>query len=149
MKIETKVYLPADLSKALDQLALRTRRPKSEIVRAAVAAFLSPDGAERTEAAMLRRLDRIVRHIERVEHQSKVSVEALAIFIRAWLTATPRLPEADRAAAQAVGQERYTDFLDALTRRLSSGRSLVDQVVNGAPGDPHQPNATSPGQADG
>ena len=60
MKVETKVYLPADLAKALDQLSIRTRRPKSEIVRAALASFMSPDGAERTEAALVRRLDRMI-----------------------------------------------------------------------------------------
>ncbi|MDP3745622.1 MAG: ribbon-helix-helix protein, CopG family [Phenylobacterium sp.] len=145
MKIETKVYLPADLSKALDQLATRTRRPKSEIVCAAVAAFLSPDGAERTEAAMVRRLDRMNRHMERIEREVQVCAEALAIFVRAWFTATPKLPAEDRAAAQAVGAERYGAFLDALTRRLTSGRSLVDQVFNGpADGGDEQTNAAPP-----
>ena len=142
MKIETKVYLPADLSKALDQLAVRTRRPKSEIVRAAVAAFLSPDGAERTEAAMVRRLDRMNRHMERIEKEAQVSAEALGIFIRAWLTSTPRLSAEDRAAAQAVGNERYVTFLDTLTRRLTSGASLVDQVF-GEPAPVKEQAATS------
>lgn len=130
MKIETKVYLPADLSKALDQLAARTRRPKSEIVRAAVAAFLSPEGAERSEAAMVRRLDRMNRHMERIEREAQISNEALAIFIRAWLASTPRLSAEDRAAAQAMGAERYASFLDTLTRRLTGGATLADQVFD-------------------
>lgn len=146
MKVETKVYLPADLSKALDQLAARTRRPKSEIVRAAVAAFLSPDGAERTEAAMLRRLDRMNRHMERIEREAQVSVEALAIFVRAWLTSTPRLSAEDRAAAQAVGSERYGSFLDTLTRRLSSGQSLTERLFD-AGNSVEAPEAMAPDQS--
>lgn len=145
MKVETKVYLPPDIAKALDQLAARTRRPKSEIVRAAVASFMSPDGAERTEAALIRRLDRMNRHLERIERETQVGNEALAIFIRTWFASTPRLSAQDNAAAQAVGRQRYGEFLDLLARRLSTGSSLVDQVfettkVADAPGAPDSPD---------
>lgn len=128
MKVETKVYLPADLSKALDQLAVRTRRPKSEIIRAAVASFLSPDGAERSEAALLRRLDRMNKHMERLEREAQVGNEALAIFIRTWLGTTPLVSAADEPATRALGQKRYGNFIQALSRRLTSGTSLADQA---------------------
>lgn len=128
MKVETKVYLPADLAKALDQLSIRTRRPKSEIVRAALASFMSPDGAERTEAALLRRLDRMNKHMERLEREAQVGNEALAIFIRTWLGATPVISAADEPATRALGQKRYGNFIQALSRRLSSGASLADQA---------------------
>lgn len=129
MKVETKVYLPADLAKALDQLSIRTRRPKSEIVRAALASFMSPDGAERTEAALLRRLDRMNKHMERIEREAQVGNEALAIFIRTWLGATPVVSAADEPATRALGQKRYGNFIQALNRRLSSGASLADQAL--------------------
>lgn len=128
MKVETKVYLPADLAKALDQLSIRPRRPKSEIVRAALASFMSPDGAERTEAALLRRLDRMNKHMERLEREALVGNEALAIFIRTWLGATPVVSAADEPATRALGQKRYGNFIQALNRRLSSGASLSDQA---------------------
>lgn len=128
MKVETKVYLPADLAKALDQLSIRTRRPKSEIVRAALASFMSPDGAERTEAALLRRLDRMNKHMERLEREARVGNEALAIFVRTWLGATPVVSAADEPATRALGQKRYGNFIQALNRRLSSGASLSDQA---------------------
>lgn len=133
MKVETKVYLPADLAKALDHLSIRTRRPKSEIVRAALASFMSPDGAERTEAALLRRLDRMNKHMERLEREAQVGNEALAIFIRTWLGATPVVSAADEPATRALGQKRYGNFIQALNRRLSSGASLSDQAFE--PGD--------------
>ncbi len=128
MKVETKVYLPPDLSKALDQLAIRTRRPKSEIIRAAVASFLSPDGAERSEAALLRRLDRMNKHMERLEREALVGNEALAIFIRTWLGTTPPVSAADEPATRALGQKRYGHFIQALSRRLAGGASLADQA---------------------
>ena len=141
MKVETKVYLPADLSKALDQLAIRTRRPKSEIIRAAVASFLSPDGAERSEAALLRRLDRMNKHMERLEREAQVGNEALAIFIRTWLGTTPLVSAADEPATRALGQKRYGNFIQALSRRLTSGTSLADQAFepSGQALDPDEP----------
>lgn len=128
MKIETKVYLPADLARALDEMAIRTRRPKSEVVRAAVASFLSPDGSERMEAAVTRRLDRMSRQIERLERDVGICNEALGLFIKAWLTATPPMPDAAQAAAQAKGRERYEGFIEALGRRLASGRTLAREI---------------------
>ena len=133
MKIETKVYLPADLARALDETATRTRRPKSEVVRAAVASFLSPDGSERMEAAVTRRLDRMSRQVERLERDLAIANEAIALFIRAWLTATPPLPDAAQAAAQAKGRERYDGFIEALGRRMASGRSFAREVLDDAP----------------
>lgn len=132
MKIETKVYLPADLSKALDQLAIRTRRPKSEIVRAAVASFMSPDGAERSEAALLRRLDRMSSRIERLEREALVGNEALALFVRTWLGTAPVVQAADEPTTRALGQMRYAKFIEALGRRVTSGTSLTDQAFEPA-----------------
>lgn len=135
MKVETKVYLPADLARALDEMATRTRRPKSEVVRAAVASFLSPDGSERMEAAVTRRLDRMSRQVERLERDVTIANEAIALFIRAWLTATPPLPEGAQAAAQAKGRERYEGFTEALGRRMASGRSFAREVLDDAQPD--------------
>lgn len=132
--IETKVYLPPDLARAVAQLAARTRKNKSEIVRAALASFLSPDASEQMEAAIGRRLDRTSRQIERLERDISIANEALAMFIRAWLTATPALPEVGRAAAEAKARERYQGFVQALGRRLAAGRSLAKEVLEDRPG---------------
>mgnify|MGYP002775092527 CR=1 FL=1 len=90
--------------------------------------FLSPDGAERAEAALLRRLDRMNKHMERLEREAQVGNEALAIFIRTWLGTTPLVSAADEPATRALGQKRYGNFIQALSRRLTSGTSLADQA---------------------
>jgi hypothetical protein len=89
---------------------------------------LSPDGADRLEAALARRLDRLSRQVERLERHGNISNEALALFVRFWLTTTPPLPDSAQAAAQAKGRERYEGFVDALARRLARGRTLADEV---------------------
>jgi hypothetical protein len=97
-------------------------------VEAALASHLSPDCADRLEAALARRLDRITRHLERIERHVDISNEALAVFVRFWLTSTPALPDAALAAAQAKGRERYEGFVEALGRRLARGRKLSDEI---------------------
>ena len=74
------------------------------------------------------RLDRIDRSIQRLERDIGIANEAFAIFMRSWLTATPQLPEAAQAAAQAQGGQRYDRFLEALGRRLAGGPTLRQEV---------------------
>ncbi|PZR34116.1 CopG family transcriptional regulator [Caulobacter segnis] len=134
MKIQTKVFLTRDLSQALDAAARRMKRSKSEIVQAAVASYLSPDSGEAAEAALTRRLDRISRAIDRLERDVTISNEAVALFVKAWLTATPSLTGGDQRAQSAKGQERYAGFLEALSRRLASGRLLRSEVLEESEG---------------
>ncbi|MDP1962068.1 MAG: CopG family transcriptional regulator, partial [Reyranella sp.] len=107
----------------------RKRVPQALVVEAALASHLSPDGADRLEAALARRLDRMTRQLERLERHVTISNEALALFIRFWLTSTPPLPDTAQAAAQAKGRERYEGFVEALGRRLARGRTLADELV--------------------
>jgi hypothetical protein len=58
-----------------------------------------------------------------------ISSEALALFVRFWLTSTPPLPDTVQSAAQAKGKERYQGFVEALGRRLALGRLLADEVL--------------------
>jgi hypothetical protein len=123
------VYFEPATAKALEELAIRRRVSKSAIVDAAVASFLSPDGADRREAAYTRRLDRLTRQVERLERDQTIALEALGLFIRAWLTATPPLADSAQASAQAKGRERYESFIETLGRRVQQGRSLAKEVL--------------------
>ena len=75
-----------------------------------------------------RRLDRLTRQVERLERDQTITVEALGLFIRAWLTATPALAPSAQQAAQDKGRERYENFLETLARRVQQGRSLAREV---------------------
>jgi hypothetical protein len=87
-------------------LASRKKLSQSAIIQAAVTSFLSPDGADRREAAFTRRLDLLTRQIQRLERNAGVTMETLAMFVRFLLTITPPLPPDDQAALQAKGQQR-------------------------------------------
>jgi predicted transcriptional regulator len=129
MRTKHTFRLPPDLAGKLADYANRKRVPQALVVEAALASHLSPDGTDRLEAALARRLDRITRQIERLERHVTISNEALALFVRFWLTSTPPLPDAAQAAAQAKGRERYEGFIEALGRRLARGRTLADELV--------------------
>ena len=114
MRTKHTFRLPPDLAGKLADYAARKRVPQALVVETALASHLSPDGADRLEAALARRLDRMTRQIERLERHVTISNEALALFVRFWLTSTPPLPDTAQAAAQAKGRERYDGFVEAL-----------------------------------
>lgn len=141
MKIPKKhrlsVYLDPDIMKALAAYAARRDRSLSLVAEAAIASFLSPDAAERQEAATTKRLDQLDRRMTRMERDLGISVEMLAVFVRFWLTTNPPLPEPAQAAARAQAGERYDAFVAALGRRLAKGPKLREEIsedIAGVPG---------------
>lgn len=135
MRIKHTFRLPPDLSVQLADYAARKRVSQAQIVEAALLSFLSPDGPERLEAALARRLDRLSRQSDRLEHHIQISNEAVALFVRFWLTATPPLPDTAQSAAQAIGRRRYENFVQALGRRIQAGRSLARELAFDVEGD--------------
>lgn len=134
MRDRLNLSLPVEMIARIADLADRKRLSRSAIVEAAIASFLSPDGADRMEAAFTRRLDRLTRQVQRLERNAGVSAEALALFVRFWLTVTPPLPPEVQTAAQVKGRERYEGFIEALGRRLNQGRTLLDEISKDMPG---------------
>ena len=135
MRTKHTFRLPPDLASKLADYATQKGVSQALVVEAAVASHLSPDGTDRLEAALARRLDRMARQLERLERHVKISNEAVALFVRFWLTSNPTLPDTAQAAAQSKGRERYEGFIEALGRRLARGRTLADEItaeMNGA-----------------
>lgn len=128
-RIKHTFRLPPDLSRQLAEFAIHKRATQASIVEAAIASFLSPDGSERLEAAVTRRLDRLAKQNERLEFQIEVTNEALALFVRFWLTANPPLPDTSTAAAQAQGKERYAGFVEAVARRIEGAARFSKELT--------------------
>lgn len=121
--------LPADLMRQLDAAALTRRVARTAIVEAALASYLAPDGTERIEAALSRRLDRVTRQLDRLQWHADLTNETLALFIRFWLTTNAPLPDTAMKAAQAMGKERWERFVESLARRMELGPRLGDDIV--------------------
>jgi hypothetical protein len=121
--------LPPDLADRLADYARRKRVTQAQVVEAALNSFLSPDGSERMEAAFSRRIDKVVRQLDKLDYRTELNSEALALFVRFWLTANPALPDAARAAAQAQGKERFEGFIEALARKMEFRPKLSDSIA--------------------
>lgn len=127
-RIKQTYRVQADLARQLADHARSRRVPQVAIVEAALASFLSPDGADRLEAAVSRRLDRLTRQADRLEWHVELSNETLALFIRFWLTSTPPLPDTASDAAQATGKQRWKHFVESLNRRMEMGPRLAREL---------------------
>jgi predicted transcriptional regulator len=129
-KVRLSVYLDPDLMRGLADFADRREQSRSLIAESAIASFLSPDADERREAVIGKRLDGIDRRMQRLERDTSIAVETMALFIRFWLSSTPALPDASQAAARAKAGERYDSFVEALGRRLAKGPKLQQEISN-------------------
>ena len=125
--------LPAALTKQLADHARARRVTRTAVLEAALMSFLSPDGAERNEAAFTRRLDRFTRQLDRLVWHVELSNETLALFVRFWLTTNAPLPDAAMKAAQAMGKERWERFVTSLGRRMDSGPRLRNEISDEVP----------------
>lgn len=128
-RIKHTFRLPPDLSRQLADYAARKRVSQASIVEAAVASFLSPDGSERLEAAFARRLDRISRQLDKLDYHVEVGNEAFSLYLRRWLAATPAPLSEASAAEKADAEKRFDYFIEALARRLETGRRLSDGLL--------------------
>ena len=129
MKTRLNIYLSPGLHEEIAALSAKRRVSKSSMIEAAVASMLSPDSTDARDAALVRRLDRHTRQLERVERDLSIAIETVALFVRFWLAVTPPLPESAQAAAKAKGAERYRDFVERIGRRLQRGNSLVREIT--------------------
>ncbi|SMC35053.1 Ribbon-helix-helix protein, copG family [Novosphingobium sp. B1] len=126
--VKRSVRLSADLARALADHARTRKASQTAIIEAALASFLSPDAADRLEASLSRRLDRMTRDIARLQWHAELTAETLAIFIRFWLTNHVASPDSQGQAAQAIGRERWERFVETLARRMETGSRLEMEI---------------------
>jgi hypothetical protein len=122
------IFLDPDHAERLAELAVMKGLSKSSIIAAALASFLSPDSADRREAAIAKRLDRLTRQFDKLERDQNILIETVALYVRYYLAVTLGAPEAHDGAARALGRARFEQFVQQLARHLQRGQSLVRDV---------------------
>jgi len=122
------LFIERDHARRLDELSAKKGVSKSSIVAAALASWLSPDAADKREAAMAKRLDRLSRQFEKLERDQNILIETVALYVRYYLTVSTPLPESHQEAARAQGRLRFEQFVEQLGRHILRGRSLVREV---------------------
>lgn len=125
MKRRLNVFLQLEHAYQLAEVAAVKGVSKSSLVATALSNFLSPEIAERRELLALRRLDKLLREVERVDHEQTLLIEMLALFIRHYLSTTLPVAEGHQEAARAQGRARFEQFIEQLARHLQRGTSVV------------------------
>lgn len=127
-KARLNIFIEPDHARRLRRLAAMKGETQSAIVAAALSSFLSADGADRREAAIISRLDRLSNQFGRLERDQTILIETLALFVRYTLSVSAPLPETHQEAARAQGRIRFNQFIEQLGSHLQRGNSLVRQV---------------------
>ena len=122
------VYLERDHERQLKDLCAMRGLSKSAVVAAALASFLSPEGADRREAAIARRLDKLTQQFERLDRDQTILIETTSLYIRYQLSVIAPVPEMHQEAARAQGRVRFQQFVEQLARHLQRGGSLVKAI---------------------
>src|SRR3546814_12948661 len=105
-KVRHQLFLPKPLSDRLEALAAKPGASKSSILVDAVTAWLNRRGASELEDRFAIRLDRLTQAIGRVDRDTYVVLETLALFIRFELAIQTPLAENDqRSDERRVGKE--------------------------------------------
>lgn len=123
-KVRHQLFLPRSLSDRLEALAAKPGATKSAILVDALTAWLNRRGASELEDRFSIRLDRLTRAIGRVDRDTYVILETLALFIRFELAIQTPLAENDQAG-RALGAKRFEAFVNQVGRQVATGRRTL------------------------
>ena len=126
-KVRHQLFLPKSLSDRLEALAAKPGASKSAILADAVAAWLDRRGGSELDDRFGLRLDRLSAALSRLERDSHVTLESLALFIRFELAIQVPLAENDQAG-RALGRERFEAFVTQVARQVAAGRRTLVAV---------------------
>lgn len=128
MKRRHEFYLDEDLSVRLSTMAEKPGSSKTAIMTDALRAFFDRGAASELDELFKRRLDKLSIQLGRIERDQQIVAETVALLTRFQFLVTAPLPDSDRAA-RALAQERFKAFVVQVSRRIGSGRCLIDDVV--------------------
>lgn len=123
-RVRHQLFLPKPLSDRLEALAAKPGATKSAILTDAVTAWLNRRGASELEDRFAIRLDRMTQAIGRVDRDSHVILETLALFIRFELSIQVPLAENDQAG-RAIAAKRFEAFVQQVGRQVATGRRTL------------------------
>lgn len=131
--------LPRELVRRLRGYASGKGASQAAVIQAALEKYL----ADANDATLvMRRLDRVSRAMGGLRRDVGVVADALGVYVQVWLAHTPRIADADRAAAERSALARFTQFTDHVASRFSSGRSFMSELVRDADGDDTEARST-------
>ena len=132
MKIRRHVYLDEALFAELDRLCAKPGASHSVIIADAVRAYIESRGADALDDKLKVRLEHFGGQLSRIERDIAIVMESLALFVRFELMVTTPLPKSEQAAARALAQDRFQEFIDSVSRRLANGKNFRAELLSRA-----------------
>lgn len=120
-QVRHQLFIERDLS---DRLSLLARKPgvtKSTILAEALEAWLTRQGVSELQQRFGPRLDGLARVLARIERNSQIEIEILALLVRYLLASVPPVAEGDDVA-RAQGRERFEWFTAKVVEAFRDGR---------------------------
>jgi hypothetical protein len=127
--VKIAVYLTNEVAKRFRVALRRSGMTKSGLVNEALARFLDPPPASEPGQEVLQALRALFKRVRRLQRETEVASETLALFVRYFLMVTPPVPESEQHAAKALGRERYEVFIQQIAKRITSDEGMVVDVI--------------------
>lgn len=118
--------IPFELYQRFKAYCIRRGISEAAVVTTALGQYLDNTS---DNALVVRRLDRLIRRVSRVQREIELLNEFVTVWARMWFAYTPQLPDDARHAAQQSAAKRYTDLLDFLNKRLSGPRRFTSDIL--------------------
>jgi hypothetical protein len=119
--VRHQLFISRELSERLAALAARPGVTRSSILAEALDAWLSRKGISELQERFGPRLDVMTRALARIERNSQIEIEILALLARYLLASVPPLAEGDDAG-RAQGRERFEWFTMKVAEAFRAGR---------------------------
>lgn len=123
------IHISAEADALLNSAIAGGAANKGAIVDAALKELLDPKRKDSALAKIAQRLDRLTRAMEKLADEGIAQSETLALFVLYYLCITPPLPKPARAAAEAVGRERFDHFVREVGKRLAGKERYSDALL--------------------
>ena len=120
-QVRHQLFIPGELSERLAAFAAKPGVTRSSILAEALDAWLTRKGVSELQQVFGTRLDTMTRALARIERNSQIEIEILALLVRYLLAAVPPLAEGDEAG-RAQGRERFEWFTVKVAEAFRTGR---------------------------
>ncbi len=125
-KVRYQLFLEPKLAERLEELAAKPGVARSDILVAALDAWLTRQGSHELDDRFGGRLDRMSLQLGRVSRDVQVLLESLSLFIHQQFSLNAQIPEPD-AAARAIGRDRFDRFIEQIGRQMATGSKPLPQ----------------------
>jgi predicted transcriptional regulator len=128
LKRRHEFYLDAEVSERLATMAAKPGSSKTAIMTDALKGYFDRAASTELDDRFKARLDKLSVQLGRLERDQEIVAEALALLARFQFSVTAPLSASDQAA-RSMAQDRFKAFIDQVSRRISSGRGLTEQIL--------------------